>query len=180
MDRDPLADRVTSLEQSNRSLSRRLFIVTFAVSVLTCALIVEILFMPFAMVWNVASRQAILVSAFGDSAVMAFMNKRNERRLELGVVGPGSPVLNLLGRDQRPRIAMWVDEHDKPTVMLWDSKSEGDFKADLMPDGTPQVSMRAPHGKGTIYVGFLPDGNPVIRLRDKDGRIGFEVPVARD
>jgi hypothetical protein len=168
---DPLADRVAKLERSNRRLMRWLVILTSALAIiLPFALVAGMFFMPFSVVKNAKSGQAVYVSTFGEAAVMNFNNKRKERRLELGVVPSGTPTLHFLDRNQRPRIALWVNENDIPNLMLYEPGQKGGFIADLTPDGRPQIRMRAPVGEGTINIGFLPDGNPVMRFVDKDGK----------
>ena len=173
---DALADRVANLERSNRRLRLWLFILTFAfVIILPFALVVSMLFMPFMMVRNVISGKSAYVSTFDGVAVMGFQNKTDDRRLELGVVRSGAPSLNLLGRDQRPRLALSITDNDIPTLMLYDPAWNGGFMANLAPDGRPQIHLRSPVGKGAIYIGFRPDGNPVMRFVDKDGNasVGF-------
>lgn len=173
---DPLSDRVAKLERGNRRLRRWVFTLTLVlVIILPVSLIVSMFFMPFTAVRNAISGQAVYVSTFG-AAVMAFHNKAKDRRLELGVVSSGNPSLHMLGRDQKSRIALWVDENEIPRLMLSDPNGEGGFIAYLMPDGRPHLRMQAPVGQGTIDIGFLPDGNPIMRFRDKDGKASVGVP----
>jgi hypothetical protein len=172
MGNDLLADRVSRLERSNRRLRRWLIVVTFA-------LIASIL-IPCSVVWNVARGQAAYVTALGDTAVMTFQDNRQKRRLQLGVVSQGSPALLLLGRDERPRIGISVNENDTPIVSLYDGKSGAGVEADLLRDGWPRIQLRAPEGKGWIDIGFSRDGYPSMKFADKDGKIDFEIPPRRE
>src|SRR5688572_20687333 len=111
MDQDVSERRLARLERSNRRLRLWLVVVTFCLVVGGC-------FMPFSVVRNVVGGQSLLVSTFRGHAIMGFRNNRQERRLELGVASKGPPTINLLGSDERPHMALWINEDDTPTLML--------------------------------------------------------------
>ena len=154
---DLVADRVAELERSDRRLRRWLFVLTSAlVIVLPLALVVGMFFMPFMVVRNAVSRKAVYVSTFGDAAAMAFQNKPNERRMELGVVRSGSPTLHLLGRDELPRIALWVDENEIPALLLSDPSRSAHSRQTSRQTGDPRFGCEPPSGRAGLTSASCP------------------------
>ncbi len=171
MESDLQTERITRLERSNRRL--RVWLV-----ILTLALVVGEFLMPFSLVQNPFGKQRIGWSTFPDVAVQAFWNAKAERRLELGTVGKGEPVVYLL--DQSERLRLGMDLQPEPTLTLRDQGGEARIRMTLEPDGSPRLSLMAPPGKGGIFMGMQADGNPILKIIDKDGNLLIQVPSVEE
>jgi hypothetical protein len=167
VDESALAIRLARLERSNRRLRRWLILLTLGVLV---GVFVDVCFRPVSVVRAIGGKQYIGSTALGDTAVQGFWNNRGERRLTMGVVSKGYPAINLLGQNDLPRLGIFLNEGDLPSIMLYNPLRSGGIFMDVASDGRPRITLRAPAGEGAIVLGFLPDGNPSIRLVDRDGK----------
>jgi hypothetical protein len=173
---DALIARLDRLEKRCRRQRLWLFLMTLAILLLATA-------MPFSLVRNPFGRIRVAMQAIGETSTMTLWDGRGNSRLELGVTPKGGAI-HILGREGRTRISLATNERgekDVPILLIYDATSpQATFQVDLLNQGSPQLVMTSPVGKGRVELTFLPNGDPILRLRGNDGTVIFQTPHPDD
>ena len=111
---------------------------------------------------------AVLAVHDGNRPALEFFNQDGTLRMMVGLNKKEGPTIQFMGKAGKVRAALMMDEREgQPRLYLADVNHTPRIALDLLPDGTPQISLFDRRGFGRAQLGLTDRQDPYLALHDQ-------------